>query len=97
MKAVKPYAVGRFYAPAARSYWLKALARTWRVSIRDIAGRMGLTQKRVREVLNGKAYGGRLPYFEACEFIEGITGNARVFSPVYNARLQAAQEERIAA
>lgn len=75
---MKPYEIGRFVYNGCRGSYLRSIARTWKVSIRTIAARMSVTQKRVREVFNLP----RVPYFTACEYLEGITQNSRVFSPV---------------
>jgi hypothetical protein len=75
----KLHGVGRFLSPGCRGWYLRALARAWKVSIREISRRMGVPQTRVREVFNTTQ---AIPYGIACDYIEGITGNARVFSPV---------------
>lgn len=78
-----PHSVGRFLSPGARGSYLRSVARQHRATIREISVRMGVTMKRVREVFNGGVVG----YFTACEYLEGITGNTRLYSPTFAAKL----------
>lgn len=69
---------------------LTSLMRSHKVTIRQLAARMGITMKRVREVRAME----RVPYLNACDFHEAVTGVC-VFNPDrYNAmRAQLRREE----
>lgn len=55
---------------------LTSLMRTHKVTIRQLAARMGITMTRVREV---RAMG-RVSYLSYCDFTEAVTG-VSVFNP----------------
>jgi hypothetical protein len=69
---------------------LTTLMRVNKVTIRQLANRMGVTMTRVREV---RAMG-RVPYMVYCDYHEGVTGEC-VFNPArYNAMCRQLQIQR---
>ena len=76
---LKPLQVGRWTSPTCRGWFLKKMARTYRVSVRELARRMDVTQVRVREIF---AANYSIPYGVACDYLISITGNEKLFSPV---------------
>jgi len=87
----KLHQVGRFLSPGCRSWYLRTLAEAWAVSVREISIRMDIPEPRVREVLSTPLL---VPYGIACDYIEAITGNTRVFSPIIAERARQRWEGR---